>query len=63
MWAVSIAVRLSRLREKIFGFTRRKISDVVRKAITSYYTDHEQLEIAKAAKRQNISMSSFVASA
>jgi uncharacterized protein (DUF1778 family) len=45
------------------GFRRRKLSAVVRKAITSYYTDQEQMEITKAAKRQNISMSSFVASA
>lgn len=36
---------------------------MVRKAITSYYTDQEQMEIEKAAKQQKISMSSFVASA
>ncbi|MGA7294645.1 MAG: DUF1778 domain-containing protein [Terriglobales bacterium] len=35
----------------------------MRKAITSYYTDKEQTEIAKAAKLQKISLSSFVASA
>ncbi len=45
------------------GFRRRKLSAVVRKAITSYYTDKEQTEIAKAAKLQKISLSSFVASA
>ena len=45
------------------GFTRRKLSAVVRKAITSYYTDQEQLEIEKAARQQKISKSSFVASA
>lgn len=45
------------------GFRRRKLSSVVRKAITSYYTDQEQKEIEKAAKQQNISKSSFVASA
>ena len=44
-------------------FKRRKLSAVVRKAITSYYTDVEQKEIELAAKRQNISKSSFVASA
>jgi uncharacterized protein (DUF1778 family) len=43
--------------------TRRKLATVVRKAITSYYTEEEQQEIAKAAKRQQISLSSFVASA
>lgn len=35
---------------------------MVRKAITSYYTEQEQAEIAHAAKQQNVSMSSFVAS-
>jgi uncharacterized protein (DUF1778 family) len=35
----------------------------VRKAITSYYTDQEQKEIEKVAKQQNVSKSSFVASA
>jgi len=45
------------------GVTRRKLSTVVRKAITSYYAEQEQVEIARAAKQQNISMSSFVASA
>jgi hypothetical protein len=44
-------------------FRRRKLAAVVRKAITSYYTEQEQKEIAQAAKRQRISMSSFVASA
>jgi uncharacterized protein (DUF1778 family) len=45
------------------SFRRRKLSAVVRKAITSYYTEQEQREIAKAAAEQNISKSSFVASA
>jgi uncharacterized protein (DUF1778 family) len=45
------------------AFRRRKLSSIVRKAITSYYTDEEQKEIEKAAKQQNISKSSFVASA
>lgn len=45
------------------AFTRRKLASVVRKAITSYYTQQEQQEIAQAAKRHGISMSSFVASA
>lgn len=45
------------------GFKRRKLSTVVRRAITSYYTDEERLEIETAAKRQKISKSSFVASA
>lgn len=43
------------------AFTRRKLSPVVRKAISSYYTEQERQEIAQAAKRQRISMSSFVA--
>jgi hypothetical protein len=45
------------------SFRRRKLSTVVRKAITSYYTDQEQMEIEKAAKQEKISKSSFVASA
>lgn len=45
------------------GFKRRRLSAVIRRAITSYYTDQEQLEIEKAAKQQKISKSSFVASA
>jgi hypothetical protein len=45
------------------GFRKRKLSAVVRKAITSYYTEQEQLEIEKAARQQKISKSSFVASA
>ena len=45
------------------SFRRRKLSTVVRKAITSYYTDQEQKEIEKVAKQQNVSKSSFVASA
>jgi hypothetical protein len=45
------------------SFTRRKLSTVVRKAITSYYAEQEQAEIARAAKQQNVSMSNFVATA
>jgi len=44
-------------------FRRRKLSAVVRKAITSYYTDQEQEEIERAARQQKVSKSSFVASA
>ena len=51
------------MRRQPAGFRRRKLSTVVRKAITSYYTDQEQIEIERAAKQQKISMSSFVASA
>jgi hypothetical protein len=45
------------------SFNRRKLSTVVRKAITSYYAEEEQRLIAKAAKQAGISMSSFVATA
>ena len=41
--------------------SRRKLSAVVRKATASYYTAEEQQEIAQAAKREGISMSSFIA--
>jgi uncharacterized protein (DUF1778 family) len=52
-----------RVKKKPAGFRRRKLSAVVRKAITSYYTAQEEMEIQKAAEQQNISKSSFVASA
>jgi uncharacterized protein (DUF1778 family) len=51
------------VRKQLPGFKRRRLSAVVRKAITSYYTVQEQLEIEQAAKQQQISKSSFVASA
>jgi len=51
------------VKKKPAGFTRRKLAAVVRKAITSYYTEQEEREIEKAARQQKISKSSFVASA
>ena len=51
------------VKSKSPSFNRRKLSAVVRKAITAYYTAEEQQEIAQAAKREGISMSSFVATA
>jgi uncharacterized protein (DUF1778 family) len=42
---------------------RRRLSTVVRKAIMSYYTQKEAQAIAAAAKKLNVSMSSFVANA
>jgi len=54
---------IRRVKKQPASFTRRKLASVVRKAITSYYTQQEQQEIAQAAQRQRISMSSFVASA
>jgi uncharacterized protein (DUF1778 family) len=51
------------VRKRQGGFRRRKLSSIVRKAITSYYTDQEQKEIERAARQQNISKSGFVASA
>jgi len=51
------------VKKESAAFTRRKLVSVVRRAITSYYTEQEQQEIAQAAQRQGISMSSFVASA
>jgi hypothetical protein len=47
-----------RVKKKPAGFRRRKLSAVVRKAITSYYTAQEEMEIQKAAEQQNISKSS-----
>jgi hypothetical protein len=44
--------------------SRRKLtSAVIRKAITAYYSEQEQQEIAQAAKQQGISLSGFIASA
>jgi uncharacterized protein (DUF1778 family) len=51
------------VKKKSSSFTRRRLSAVVRKAITSYYTEQEHREIESAAKEQGVSMSSFVASA
>jgi uncharacterized protein (DUF1778 family) len=51
------------VKKRTTSLRRRKLSAVVRKAITSYYTDQEQMEIEKAAKQEKISLSSFVASA
>lgn len=42
--------------------SRRKLATVVRKAITSYYSEEEQREITEASKRLSVSMSNFVAS-
>ena len=56
-------VTMTDVKAKSPSFSRRKLSAVVRKAITSYYTTEEQQEIAHAAKREGISMSSFVATA
>jgi uncharacterized protein (DUF1778 family) len=53
---------IKRVKNQSVSFKRRKFAAVVRKAITSYYTEQEKREIAQAAKRQRISMSSFVAS-
>jgi hypothetical protein len=61
-WFDSGATIMSVKKEPV-RFKRRKLSAVVRRAITSYYTDQEQREIEKAAKQQKISKSSFVASA
>jgi len=61
MWSLDNAT-MRRVKDQPAGF-KRKLSTVVRKAITSYYSEQEQQEVAQAAKRQRISMSSFVASA
>jgi hypothetical protein len=56
-------VTMTNVKPRSPAFSRRKLSAVVRKAITSYYTAQEQQEIARAAERQGISMSAFVATA
>jgi uncharacterized protein (DUF1778 family) len=42
---------------------RRRLTSLVRKRITSYYTESEQVEIATAAASQGVSLSSFIATA
>jgi uncharacterized protein (DUF1778 family) len=51
------------VKKEPVAFTRRKLAKVVRKAISSYYTEQEHQEIARAAQSQRVSLSSFVASA
>src|SRR5271169_1556059 len=43
--------------------SRRRLNTLTRKRITSYYTEEEQHEIARAAARLRISISGFVAGA
>jgi len=42
---------------------RRRLTNSVRKRITSYYIESEQEEIAAAAASQGVSLSSFIATA
>ncbi len=59
----SLNVTIAPVKSESPSFVRRKLSAVVRKAVTAYYTEQEQQEIARAAKLRGISMSSFVATA
>jgi hypothetical protein len=43
--------------------TRRRLHNTVRKTILSYYSEEESTDIAKAAKKQQMTISNFVASA
>jgi len=43
--------------------TRRRLHSTVRKTILSYYSEEEAAKIAKAAKKQKVTISNFVASA
>lgn len=43
--------------------TRRRLHNTVRKTILSYYSEEEAAKIAKAAKKQRVTISNFVASA
>jgi uncharacterized protein (DUF1778 family) len=42
---------------------RRRLTTAVRKRATSYYSEAELREIAAAAAREGVSLSSFIASA
>jgi len=41
---------------------RRKLARAVRKRVTSYYNENEKNEIAAAAAKEGVSLSSFIAS-
>jgi hypothetical protein len=43
--------------------TRRRLHNTVRKTILSYYSEEEAAKVVKAAKKQNVTISNFVASA
>jgi hypothetical protein len=43
--------------------TRRRLHNTLRKTILSYYSEEEALKIAKAAKKQRMTISNFVATA
>ena len=43
--------------------TRRRLHNTVRKTILSYYSEEEAAKIVKAAKKENVTISNFVASA
>jgi uncharacterized protein (DUF1778 family) len=43
--------------------TRRRLHNTVRRTILSYYSEDEAAKIVKAAKKQKITISNFVASA
>ena len=43
--------------------TRRRLHNTVRKTILSYYSQEEAAKIVKAAKKQKMTISNFVASA
>jgi hypothetical protein len=43
--------------------TRRRLHNTVRKTLLSYYSEEEAAKIVKAAKKQNVTISNFVASA
>jgi uncharacterized protein (DUF1778 family) len=43
--------------------TRRRLHNTLRKTILSYYSEEEASKIAKAAKKQRMSISNFVATA
>jgi uncharacterized protein (DUF1778 family) len=43
--------------------TRRRLHNTVRKTILSYYSEEEAAKIIKAARKQKMTISNFVASA
>jgi uncharacterized protein (DUF1778 family) len=43
--------------------TRRRLHNTVRKTILSYYSEEEAAKIVRAAKKEHVTISNFVASA
>jgi predicted HicB family RNase H-like nuclease len=59
----SLALELKCHMQKKNILRRRRLATAVRKRATSYYSEAEHRDIAAAAAREGVSLSSFIASA